>query len=360
MKTARIGAAVFAVAVLFGGCRKGEHEEALPQVARKVQCASAHARATRDLVEVRGTIGPLADRDALVAPQVSGRILRVEVREGDAVTTGQVVARVDDAPLEDSVHQAEAALARAQAEAANADKTFARTQQVFERGIVPRQDVDDALTKVAAAKAAAVEAEAATHNAHRQVEHAVVKSPFAGVVLKVVRHAGELVDGTPATAVAEIADLSRLELVADVPAADLVRLELGAKATFAFPGLPDAKLEGVVSRVAPSVDRTTGLGTVRIALDASTTRPPVGLFGTARIERGGERQAIFVPSAAVRSVIGTEGEVVVCGGDHRLHVAKVRVGATSAGEVEIRGEVPADAQVAVQPVLGLGDGDSLE
>ncbi len=348
------------VVLLGAGCRKGEHEEALAPAARKVTCAPAQARATRDVVEVRGTIAPLADRDALVAPQVSGRLLKLEVREGDAVDAGQVLARVDDAPLQDCVHQADAVLSRAQAEALNAAKTLTRVQQVFERGIAPRQEVDDALTKVAAAKAAEVEADAAARTAHRQVERAVVKSPLAGVVLKVLRRAGELVDGTPATAVVEVADVSRLELVSDVPAADLMRLELDAKATISFPGVPDATFEGVVSRLAPSVDKASGLGTVRVTVTSTARLPPVGLFGTARIERGGERQALFVPVAAVRSVIAAEGEVVVCGADRHLHVVKVHVGTQSQGQVEVRGELATDAQVAVQPVLGLADGDALE
>ena len=349
-----------ALLLLATACPRSGHEESLAPVARKVTCAPAQARATRDVVEVRGTIAPLADRDVLIAPQVSGRILKVEVREGEEVTAGQVVARVDDGPLEDAVHQADAALTRAQAEQLNAEKTLGRIQQVFERGIAPRQDVDDAVTKLASAKAAATEAEAAARTAHRGVERAVVKTQLTGVVLKVLRRTGELVDGTPATPVVEVADLSRLELVADVPAADLVRLERAAKATLAFPGLPDSAFEGVVSMVAPSVEKTTGLGTVRLTLTSTTRLPPVGLFGTARIERGAEREAVFVPAAAVRSVIGNEGEVVVCGADHRLHVAKVKVGTASQGQVEVRGGLPADAQVAVQPVLGLADGELLE
>ena len=345
---------------LVPGCRKGE-TEAVAVISRKVTCAPVEARTTRDEVEVRGTVAPLPDRDAQVAPQISGRILKVEVREGDAVDAGQVIARVDAAPLEDTVRQADAAVGRAIAEAVNAEKTLGRTQQVFERGIAPRQEVDDAATRLASARAAAVEAEAAAHQAHRQVERAVVKAPFDGVVLKVLRRAGELVDGTPATPVAQIADVSQLELVADVPAQDLVRLVRGARATFSFPGLPGAALSGLVSMVAPSVEKTTGLGTVRITLQPSGAKlPPVGLFGAARIDRGEERAALFVPSAAVRSVVGSEGEVVVCGADHLLHVVKVHVGATLGGQVEIQGELLPTAQVAVAPVLGLNDQDPLQ
>ena len=267
---------------------------------------------------------------------------------------------VDAAPLEDAARQADAMLSRATAEAVNAETSQKRIQHVVERGIAPKQEADDAVAKLASAKAAAVEAEANARQAHRQVERSQVKSPLDGTVLKVLRQAGELVDGTPATPVVQIADLTQLELAADVPAQDLVRLTRAAKATLTFPGMPDAGFTGTLSMLAPSVDRATGLGTVRVRLEPAQTFPPVGLFGTARIGVGEPHPVTVVPAAALRSVNGREGEVVVCGEDHMLHVVKVEVGATMDGEVVVRGAVDAGVNVAVNPVIGLNDADTFE
>lgn len=345
---------------LTAGCKKPVTEEAAAPP-RKVECAAVIAREQQDQVEVRGTVAPLPDRDAQLAPQIAGRILSVEVREGDAVKKGQLVARVDAAPLEDAARQADAVLSRATAEATNAESTQKRIQHVVDRGIAPRQEADDAVAKLASAKAAAVEADSLARSAHRQVERSQLKSPLDGVVLKVLRRAGELVDGTPATPVMQIADLTQLELAADVPAQDLVRLTRDAHATLLFPGLPDAGFTGKLSMLAPSVDRATGLGTVRVHLDPSTSNlPPVGLFGSARIGVGAPHPVLVVPSAAVRSMSGKDGEVVVCGADHVLHVLKVEVGLTADAEAVVRGELAADAKVAVQPVIGLNDGESFE
>ena len=338
--------------------RAGDAEPAAgPKV---VKCAQVQSAMAKDSIEVRGTVAPPPDRDALVAPQVSGRVLRIEVREGDPVAAGQVVARIDDAPLVDTAHQADAALARARAEHQNAQTTLARIQRVFEHGIAARQEVDDAVAKKASAKAAEAEAEAAARQAHRQIERATVHSPLRGVVLKVFRKVGELVDGTPATPIAEIADTSELELVTDVPAQDLVRLSRGAPATLNFPALPDRNFKASVSRVSPSVDRATGMGTVRIAIAPSETAgPPVGTFGVARVESGEPHQVMLVPPAAVRTVVGREGEVVICGPDHVAHVRKVSPGQSRDGLVEVRGEIGPSDHVAVAPVLGLADGEAL-
>lgn len=328
---------------------------------KAVKCAQAQSALVTDSIEVRGTVAPLPDRDADVSPQVVGRILRVEVREGDTVTAGQIVARIDDAPLVDAAHQADAALARARAEHQNAQTTLARVRRVFEHGIAARQEVDDAAAKEASAKAAEIETEAAARQAHRQIDRATVHSPLKGVVLKVHRKSGELVDGTPATPVVEIADTSELELVANVPAQDLVRLRRGAAATLKFAAMPEHEFKASVARVAPSVDRTTGIGTVRIAIARSdAVSPPVGTFGVAHVESGQPHPATLVPKAAVRSVVGGEGEVVVCGVDHVAHVRKVIPGSTLGGLVEVRGEIGPGDRVAVEPVLGLSDGDVLE
>ncbi len=349
----------WALLLVLAACKRPAEEE-VAAGPRRVECILVTTRSTQDGIEVRGTVVPLPDRDAQVAAQIAGRLLGVEVREGEEVKKGQLVARVEAAALEDSARQAEAALSRATAEALNAETTQKRVAHVVERGIAPRQEADDAVAKLASAKAAAVEAEASARQAHRQVERALVKSPLDGVVLKVLRQTGELVDGTPATAVVEIADVTQLELAADVPAQDLVRLSRGAVATVVFPGMPDAGFSARVSMVSPSVDRATGLGMVRVRLDSSQAKlPPIGLFGTARIALGEAHEVKVIPAAALRNMSGKDAEVVVCGADHLLHVQKVQVGATAAGEVEVTG-LPADARVAVQPVIGLADGEAFE
>ncbi|HEY3357636.1 MAG TPA: efflux RND transporter periplasmic adaptor subunit [Polyangia bacterium] len=349
-----------ALALALGACRRGGEPEAR-RPSKTVTCAPVEKKAIRDTIEVRGTTAPLPDRDVLVAPQVSGRLLRVAVREGDQVASGQVVARVDPAPLADAARQADATLAKAQAERQNAQTTLARVARVFERGIAARQEVDDAAAKEAAARAAVADAQAAARQAHRQLARAVVRSPLQGVVLKVLRKPGELVDGTPATAVVEIGDTTVLELVADVPGPDLVRLRRGVTATITFPAMPRQQLVGTVSMVAPALDRATGVGAVRITLQpAPAAAPPVGLYGTARVESGAPHEVLLVPAAAVRSVVGEDGEVVVCGADRVAHVRRVQVGPAQGGATVVRGPLAPPERVAVAPVLGLAEGDAIE
>jgi RND family efflux transporter MFP subunit len=349
-----------AAIVALTACKRAADSEPAPGP-KAVRCADVQSATVKEMLEVRGTVAPPPDREAQVASQVVGRLLRVEVREGDEVNAGQIVARIDDAALVDAAHQADAARARARAEHDNAQTSLARIQRVFERGIAARQEVDDAAAREASAKATEMEADAAARVAHRQIDRAAVRSPLGGLVLKVLRQSGELVDGTPATPIVDIADVSDLELVADVPAQDLVRLSRGALATLKFPALPERPFQGYVSRVASSVDRATGVGSARVHIDpADPPRPPIGAFGTAVVESGASRQALLVPAAALRSVSGGEGEVVACGSDHVAHVRKVHPGPARNALVEVSGEIAAGERVAVEPVLGISDGDSIE
>jgi HlyD family secretion protein len=355
-------ASIALLVLALGACRRAEKEGEATASKRTVRCAPIEATDVTDAIALRGTIAALPDRDAQVAPQVTGRLLQVLVREGDKVTAGQVVARVDDALLADEARAAEAALGKTRAEVENAEATLARTKRVFEHGIAARQEVDDATARAHAASAAQTEAEATAHRLHRQVERAAVRSPLSGVVVKLLRRPGELVDGTPATPVVEVADPSRLELVADAPAADLVRVVPGATAEVTVAALPNRRWAGTVTAVSPGVDRATGLGTVRIGLDlAAAARPPIGLLGTAQIQIGGRRRTLVVPRAAVRGGAGAELEIVLCGSDGRAHVRRIERGVAAGDKVEAQAaDLAAGALVAVEPVIGLADGEAIE
>jgi multidrug efflux pump subunit AcrA (membrane-fusion protein) len=190
------------------------------------------------------------------------------------------------------------------------------------------------------------------------------------VVLKLFRKPGELVDGTPATPVLEVGDPKHLELVATATAADLVQVRPHDAVSVTLPALPALALRGTVAAVSPAVDRATGLGSIRIALDTSADPlPPVGVTGVARIAAGAPHAATRVPAAALRAQLGDDAEVVVCGADRRAHVVRIQRGVAidrlaevlpRAGDDSAGAKIDKGAHVAVDPVLGLSDDDPLE
>jgi cobalt-zinc-cadmium efflux system membrane fusion protein len=331
-------------------------DEPRPPIA--VTCAPVRAAALGDRVRLRGVIKPPPDRDATVAAAVPGRVAEVAVQEGDQVTRGQLLAVIDDPSLLSAESEAQAAASSAAAAVETARQAEARAQKLFEAGVAPRRELEEAGARRAAAEAELKAAHARGALAAAQRERAQVRAPRAGTVVKLLRHTGELVDGTAGTALVEIADVSVLELHAEAPAADLVRLAAGQGAEVVLDGVADVAIPGSVVRIAPAVDATTGLGGVRVVLKPKEgARPLLGLAASATIELGA-RVAALVPAAALRRSLDGRDEVVVCSGD-KAAVRPVAVGERRGDEVELKSGVAAGERVIADHVLGVEDGAAI-
>src|SRR3989442_7648378 len=119
----------------------------------QVRTARAAGGTITEWIRLYGRIAPPPDRDATLAPLVAGLLLAVPVREGQSVKVGEVVARVEGAPLDDGLRAAEAAERRAEAEAAYRRSAATRTRTLVDKGAASRQDAeaDEAAAGVAAA-----------------------------------------------------------------------------------------------------------------------------------------------------------------------------------------------------------------
>jgi RND family efflux transporter MFP subunit len=333
-----------------GGSSAGDDDQQ-PQI--DVTCAAATAAKTSNKVTLRGILAPPPDKDAVVAPAVAGRISEVKVREGDVVARGDVLATVEDPTLAAGVAEASGALQTAQAAEEAAKANADRQARLEKEGIAAHKDVEEAKAREAAAAADVSAAQAKRTAAEAQLDRASVRSPLAGTIVHIHRRAGELVDGTPATPVVEIADPTTLELRADAPAADVVKLLAGDAATVTLDALPDAPLEAKIGTIAPAVDPATGLGAVRVSLTGpQDPHLRIGLAGRAEVLLA-EREVVTVPTVAVRRNPEGKSEVVVCAGDK----AEVRaVDARPAGNdrTEVT-NVSAGDQVAITHVLHIED-----
>lgn len=350
-----------AAVIMAAGCHG--NTESAPAVARAVvHCAPIESRPWVEQRVLRGTVSPRPDRDALLSAQVPGRLLRVLAREGDRVEAGAVVAEVESRPLRDGLRQAEAILGQARAQRIAASAAVVREQHLFERGISARQTFEAAQAAVGQADGAVALASAQVDIARQSVERATVRTPIAGVVVRLLRREGEVVDGTPATAIMQVADPSSLELSASVRASDLVMIAPGQTAEVSLEPLPGRRFVASVRSVSPAVDLTTGVGTVRLSLETAGANVPIGILGTAAVHVGSERTTDVVPASAIRSAGGTRTEIVLCidgharplpvvVGDRREQVVQIVSGLES---------VARPARVATDGLTGLADGTALE
>lgn len=352
---------VAAAAVMMAACRG--NPESAPAVARAVvHCAPVESRPWGEQRVLRGTVSPRPDRDALLSAQVPGRLMRVRAREGDRVEAGAVVAEVESRPLRDGLRQAEAILGQARAQRTAASASVLREQHLFERGISARQTFEAAQAALGQADGAVALAGAQVDIARQNVERATVRTPIAGVVVRLLRREGEVVDGTPSTAIMQVADPSSLELSASVRASDLVMLALGQTAEVSLEPLPGRRFEATVRAVSPAVDPATGVGTVRLSLQTTGANVPIGVLGTAAVHVGSEVTTDVVPASAIRSAGGTRTELVLCVDGHARPLSVV-VGDRREQVVQIVSgleSVARPARVAIDGLTGLADGTAIE
>jgi RND family efflux transporter MFP subunit len=325
-----------------------------PAVVVRVRCVASERIAIDETVALRGRIEPPPGGNLPVASQVTGRIVQVVVHEGQRLGAGQLVAQIDDLTTRDAARQAAAALAQAQASEANSKATLSRVQALVERGIAPRQELEDAEARAAAAHAGVRAATAAADLARRTLGRIAVHASFDGVVTRVLRGPGALVDGTPATPIVEVAASAAPEFVADATERELSDVAVGQIAEGEIPTEHFA-LRGTVRARASALDPATGLGTVRIALDVAPTAIPMGAFGRVVVQTRHRDGVRVLPTAALRGAVADGAEVALCVGDH-AEVRAIQVGYRDERHVEVLGGVDDRDRVAVDHVLGLSTG----
>jgi HlyD family secretion protein len=324
-------------------------------IAVAVHCVPA-TRQSVDVTEVlRGRVAAPPGGDLPVASQVPGRVVDVAVHEGDRVASGAIIATIDGANSLDALRQADASLAQAKAAAANADATLERTRQLVARGIAARQELDDATARADQAHAAVNAAVAASDLARRTLGRVQVRSTFDGVVTRVWRGAGALVDGTAATPIVQIAATSLVELDADATERQLAGIEVGQPARVELAG--GGTIDGAVRARSTALDPATGLGFVRIAIDRKPP-PTLGAFGAATVTIGKRDGVLVVPAEAMRGAVADGAEVVVCH-DGKAEDRPVKVGWRDDARVEITEGLEEGERVATDHVLGLETGSPI-
>ena len=356
MRTVVGGALAVAALLAVASCRRAA--EPAQDKGALVTVARAELGSVAEWVSLFGRVAPPPDRDATLAPQVPGVLLAVTVREGDTVHAGEVVARVDDAPLRDALGSAEAAERRAASEVTFRHRVAERTRGLFEKGIASRQEAEADEAAAVAGDAGLAEAAAGVATARRRAAWAELHAPFEGVVLRVLRRAGDTVDGSPATGVVEIAAPWPVQVAADATAEALAVVAPGQRAEVTQGDGSTGPRLAKVQRVARSVDATTGSGEVRLALDDPRAALVLGSSVSIRIAVREKTNVLTVPMAALRHGPDGAAEMVVVK-DGKAAVRAVTTGLTDHERVEIVSGLTVGDSVVVDDPVGLSEGTAV-
>lgn len=228
----------------------------------------------------------VAQRRAAVSSKATGRLVELTVREGSVVKTGDLLARLDAADVsaqlavaQTGVAQAEAAVAQARVEDDNARSELKRQEGLVAQGFVSASALDNAHARAERARAALAQAQAALAQARANVraqavnrDYTEIRAPFDGVVLVKNANIGDII--TPFSsaagsqgAVVTMADMSTLEVEADVSESSLAKVRLDQPCEITLDALPDARFRGSVSRIVPTVDRAKATVTTKVRFE---------------------------------------------------------------------------------------------
>ncbi len=277
-------ALLLAVTMASTACHRSagaEGEEAKgEQAVAEVTVAKVMRQPISSTLQISGTIAALPNRDVKISSQVAGRVAEMLVIEGGAVKQGDVVARIDPVQQRDQLRQAEAAVAQAKAQLENAQQSLKRNETLFQRGIAAAKEVEDARMQVRVAEATLHQANAGVQLARLQVTRTDVHSPLSGTVVKRFVSTGEQVDGSAAQPLYQVAELSEVELFANIPGAYLGQIHPGLALSLSSDAFPGRQFPAKVVAILPSVDPATNVGIVRIRLaNLSMDSHPIHIHG---------------------------------------------------------------------------------
>ena len=273
------------------------------QAAQKTQAVVELAAAdlvqarTVDLVQGLAIAGPLrAANSAFVKARVAGELQGLTLREGDRVTAGQVVARIDATESQARVRQAQQQAEAARAQVDIARRSFENNRSLVDQGFISKTALDTSLASLNAAEASYRAAQAGAELAAKALDDTVLRAPMSGLVAQRLAQPGERV--AIDTRILEIVDLGRLELEASLSPADSLRVKTGQVARLTIEGAT-APLAATVVRINPNALQGSRAVLAYLAVQPNPGLRQ-GLFAQGTLATG-TVPVLAVPLSAVRT-----------------------------------------------------------
>ena len=287
-----------------------------------------------------------AVRQTVIAAQVPGGVVALEVRPGDRVRSGQVLLRLDARAAEQAAQAGAAQVRAARAAQEAATRDYERQQQLFEKNYISRAALDRAEAQFKAAQAEAAAQLASAGAARTQSDFYVARAPYDGIVADVAVVLGDM--ALPGRPLLTVYDPQALRVKASVPETVALRLpaDMHPELEVADAG---QRIRPARWQLLPAVDPATHTLELRLDLPAGTAGVTPGMFARAWLPLAAPAERrVYVPQEAVlrRSELQA---VYVVGKDGRPLLRQVRLGRADGGRVEVLSGIEAGERVALDP-----------
>ncbi len=333
------GAIALLLSSVLAGCNAGHAESVAveePPAPLPVMVVSPEVRDIYATYQTTATIA--SDAEAPILARVAGEVIEILVEEGDTVTQGQVLARLDGDRLRLEMQ-------RARAEYERASREYERTMNLHERNLVSTAAFEGLLFDRDMAKA--------SYELKRlEYEYTAIRATIPGVV-----SAREVKVGTNVATgeeVFRITDTAELVAYLNIPQTELSKFAAGHRVIVAVDSAPGEEFGATVARISPTIDTSSGTFRATVFVDNDAGELAPGMFGRFTIAYEKHADAIVIPaSAAVRE----DNELIVYVVEDGSAVRRpIRPGILSDGLLEVVGGLDAHDSIVLSGQSRLRDG----
>jgi RND family efflux transporter MFP subunit len=316
--------------------------------AQTVSVAEVSSQPIARQINATGTISPW--EEVPVGAETGGlTAVSVNAEEGQVVSAGQVLVKLNDSVISAQLRQQEASVASAKATLAEANASLNRSRELQTKGYLSQAGLDTATAKQGSAAANVAAAEAARGETAARLAQTSIRAPVGGLISRRSVTKGQIV--TAGSELFRIVRDSRLELDAEIPETDLGAVKAGMSAKVYSEKV--GEMTGRVRIVTSEVNVSSRLGMARVALSAMGGFRP-GMFARATIDAG-DQPALVVPSASVLYRENRPG-VFVVDAARKVHFRRIAILANTGDRIAATGLNPGE-QVVVEGAGFLGEGD---
>ena len=289
---------VLAISAVLAGCKGADSAKAtnapIGMIVGPENIAVVKASQIRSGPAISGNLE--AESQATVRAEVGGAVLETMAEQGDRVSAGAPLARLDDATLRANELAARSAVTTAQNAAELAKRQVDRSEALIKAGAIADRDLEIVRNQYQAAQAQVDNARALLSNAQKQLTKASIVAPISGVVSARQVSAGDVVQ--PGGAVYTIVNPTTMRLEASVPADELAAVRVGAPVDFVVNGYPNRQFTGRVTRINPVADPTTRQVRIIVSLPNASGALVGGLFADGHVASE-VRTAPVLPMVAI-------------------------------------------------------------
>ncbi len=311
----------------------------------------------------------VASRKAQVASKATGRLEFLGVEEGDAVKTGQVIARVENGDMQAALDNAQAMLEQARADSTEASINYNRQRQLSASGAVTKSDFEISEARYKGSLAQVKSAIASVKLAEVDLENTFIRAPFDGTVLNKYADVGEIVAPMSSSAsskgsVVSLADMNSLEVEADVAESNIQRVLLGQKCEIILDAYPDNRYQGFVKKIVPTADRSRATVVTKIGFTDKDSRVLPEMSARVNFMESDSTQSdpvisnsVMVPSSAV--VMRNDRKVVFIMAENHAELVEITIGRQLGDQIEILRGIVAGQKVILSPPSNLKSKDKV-